>query len=180
MYTVMAALVGACGLAMQPEPPKGTESAPAQFNSTDPEETLRWIVRLQTALADMARRDNDLATKRAEKAFDDERARVVGKRIDWTVQLNKVTSDAVLFRSAAQIGERDPGPGGRPGKFLYVVGVPLAKLSPSDKQWLATLRPGNSIRLQARVVSIRPDDGSKEWFRVEIDGARLSPPKSVK
>jgi surface antigen len=156
----VAALLLAAAVAQEPDPQAKLVAeakaaaealAKAQFSSTNPLETLRWVTRHHRAYLAASGRGNELADETAWKAFEKEVAKAKGKSVEWTAKVEKVTRDGVFFRDVARLNPDDID-GEKRWLVIGIVRVP--SMTDADRKFAESLKPGDEVTVKGKVIAI--------------------------
>lgn len=120
--------------------------------------TCEWIDGLHAPLIAARSAKNSVAEQRARDSLMAEVAMMAGKNVDWILTVNSVKGTSVKFESVRL---------GNPTHPLSIVFTSSSLTSKDsitpkmykpfdvpDKDWLATLKAGDQIRVQARVSGV--------------------------
>jgi hypothetical protein len=134
------------------DPPVDVQKA--EFSSTDPVQTAMWLARFNRPVIELRLKGNELATKAAEKALNDELRRVAGKRVDWSASLLGVKDGQVLISAHGKYPDPDTLPKNDVTEIHYVgiAPIPLRVLSEAERRFLAAAGKGTALHVQGVVA----------------------------
>jgi hypothetical protein len=157
-----------------PPPPQQSARPAARFSDRDQAEALRYLARLYMPYGAAREQPNQLALKTAESRFHADLRRLAGKPVDWRVEPAAVGADSVSFRRLAVLGD-EPELETAAKASLYLKAVEVGKASILEQRFLASVKPGTTVRVAGSVqsVTVSWDDG-RPVFLVELSGVHFS------
>jgi hypothetical protein len=148
-----------------------TDFDSAEFSATDPEQTLRWMVRTWRKAEDARATGNEFKTEAARKAFPKELDSIRGREVRWPAVVDRVTKDAVHLRPVTcpaiqdadipQANDPDSIKRDLPPNSLALSPVPLKDATAEQRQLYASLVAGQTVRLSGTVAGTTREGGER-------------------
>lgn len=179
---------------LKPDTPAG----PAEFSTTDPEASLRWMVAKRKEAFAAIPEGNELAKKEASEKLDTVLNSVIGKSVRWPVKVASVDSSRQV-RLQFIIDRTQPSsePAPEPTHLFRatlevtpsipkgLVGEPTAFDGPKEP-WLSSVREDQQLILEGVVSQVSPqgflnfqkkDTRITQWlFKVRLSDTKFSKP----